>query len=71
LITTKLLARALPGERPALVSTRRATGADLCGGCDELIDDIDVRCTFDVAPQNAMHFHIDCFTEWRRQQDAR
>jgi hypothetical protein len=70
LITAKLLARELPGERPALVSARRATGADLCSGCDELIDDIDVRCTLDAAPQDAMHFHADCFTEWRRQQVA-
>jgi hypothetical protein len=67
LITAKLLAEQLPMEPPGVATTGTGSG-EPCAACDEPIRVADVECMAEFLHPPALHFHIDCFTEWRRQQ---
>ena len=67
MISAKLVARRLPDERPVATSTGKGTGT-ACAACDDPIRAVDVECETEYAGQPVLRFHIDCFTEWRRQQ---
>ena len=66
-IMAKLATRVLPVGTPVVASTGMGTGA-ICAGCDKPIRAVEVECACVYAEAPALRFHIDCFTEWRRQQ---
>ena len=68
LISAKLSAHRLPTTPPNLTSTGMGNGA-MCAACDESIrpTDVDVDCRLNGPQEGSLRFHIDCFTEWRRQ----
>lgn len=68
MITARLFVRALPVKGPLVTTSGMGDGTAACAACDELIRATDVDCTCEFPLQPALHFHVDCFTEWRRQQ---
>ena len=69
LISAKLAAHQLPATAPTMTSTGTGNGAS-CAACDEPIraTDVHVDCLWAAPQAESLRFHIDCFTEWRRQQ---
>jgi hypothetical protein len=67
LIAAKLLAEELPKEPPGATLTGTGSGTP-CDACDAPILPADVECACEFPLHSALRFHVECFTEWRRQQ---
>jgi len=70
LVAEKLATERLPIDPPAMTTTSHGSGAP-CDACDEPIRPAEVECLCEFPLHSELRFHVDCFKEWRRQQDAR
>jgi hypothetical protein len=70
MIATKLAADALPVDPPSITAPGPGSGAP-CDACEEPIRPHDMECACEFPLHSSLRFHVDCFAEWRRQQDTR
>jgi hypothetical protein len=69
MIAAKRAAGALPADPPAITLPGTGSGAP-CDACEEPIRPHDVECFCEFPLHSPLRFHVDCFTEWRQQQES-